>query len=191
MSFLVITFILALLGLIQVLSQKNPFHLVEYIKSICQNYLKYNLKKESFREDYSDLIESYILNKRSLCLAIEERSRDVENMTGIEFENYVKDLFTVKGLCCETTPTSGDYGVDLIAHISGKKIAIQCKRYKDMVGFAAIQEVYTGKDIYECHEAWVVTNSNFSKQARTASEKLKIKLLNCNLYLILLVYQLK
>lgn len=178
MTFLIITFVLALLSLLSILSKKKPFGLVSQVKYLILSYLKPTNKNESAREDYSDLIDSYIINKRILSLAIKERSRDIDSMTGVEFENYVKDLLTVKGCFCETTPVSGDYGVDLIAHISGKKIAIQCKRYKDMVGFGAVQEVYTGKDIYGCQEAWVITNSTFSRQAKAASEKLKIKLLN-------------
>jgi restriction system protein len=131
--------------------------------------------------DYSDMLDDYILNKRLLSNSIQERSANISNMSGIEFENYIKDLFTAKGVRCETTPTSGDYGVDLIAYLNSKKIAIQCKRYKDRVGFSAVQEVYTGKDLYECSEAWVVTNSSYSRQALEASSKLKIKLINvCN-----------
>jgi restriction system protein len=131
--------------------------------------------------DYSDLLDGYILKKRLMSYSIQERSSRISNMTGIEFEDYIKDLFASKGIHCQTTPVSGDYGVDLIAHLNSKKIAIQCKRYKDRVGFSAVQEVYTGKDLYECTEAWVVTNSSFSKQALDASKKLKIKLLNvCN-----------
>ncbi len=131
--------------------------------------------------DYSDMLDGYILRKRLMTYSIQERSSRISNMTGVEFENYIKDLFTAKGIKCETTPVSGDYGVDLIAHLNSKKIAIQCKRYKDSVGFSAVQEVYTGKDLYECTEAWVVTNSSFTRQALDASKKLKIKLINvCN-----------
>jgi restriction system protein len=131
--------------------------------------------------DYSDMLDAYILRKRLMAFSIQERSSRISNMTGVEFERYIKDLFASKGIKCETTPLSGDYGVDLIAHINSKKIAIQCKRYKDSVGFSAVQEVYTGKDLYECTEAWVVTNSSFSRQALEASKKLKIKLINvCN-----------
>jgi restriction system protein len=143
--------------------------------AIC--YFKSNSSKEE-RVDYNDLIDDYILRKKLLSLSIEERSSKISDMGGIGFENYIKDLFAAKGINCKTTPTSGDYGVDLIADLKTKKIAIQCKRYKDKVGFSAIQEVYTGKDIYGCNEAWVVTNSSFSRQAIDASEKLNIKLVN-------------
>lgn len=128
--------------------------------------------------DYSDMLDSYSLNKRLISYSIQERSSRITSMTGVEFEDYIKDLFSAKGIRCESTPVTGDYGVDLIAHLNSKKIAIQCKRYKDRVGFSAVQEVYTGKDLYGCTEGWVVTNSSFSRQALESSKKLKIKLVN-------------
>ncbi|RAI88119.1 restriction endonuclease [Paenibacillus pabuli] len=44
------------------------------------------------------------------------------------------------------------------------------------MGYEAIQQAHTSKDVYGFHEAWVVTNSGFTEQAREGSRHLGIKL---------------
>ncbi len=49
-----------------------------------------------------------------------------------------------------------------------EKIVIQAKRYsaKNRVSLSAVQEVYAAKAYYKANQAWVVTNSYFTKQAK-------------------------
>jgi len=49
-----------------------------------------------------------------------------------------------------------------------EKIVIQAKRYgvKIWVSLSAVQEVYGAKAYYKANQAWVVTNSYFTKQAK-------------------------
>lgn len=75
---------------------------------------------------------------------------EVDKMTGVEFENYVEALLRRDGYKTETTATSGDYGVDLVAIKDGQRIAIQCKRYTKNIDQAAVREVYAGMTKYNC-----------------------------------------
>ena len=88
-------------------------------------------------------------------------------MSGVEFERYVAHLLKHRGYRVQFTPGSGDLGVDLIAVSNGTRTAIQCKRHGKSVSRRAISDAVAGKTYYKCSEAQVVTNSYFTKGART------------------------
>lgn len=90
---------------------------------------------------------------------------DVDNMSGVEFEKYVADLFRRQGYMFETTALSGDLGVDLIIIKDGVRTAVQTKRYSKPVNQAAIREAVAGMQYYKCTQAMVVTNNYFTKLA--------------------------
>jgi HJR/Mrr/RecB family endonuclease len=96
---------------------------------------------------------------------------DIDKMTGEEFEERLRILFTNLGYKAERTvhgSTKADYGVDLVVEINGTKSAVQAKCYNyknDTVKESAIQAVYAGKNTYNCTEAIVITNSSFTKRA--------------------------
>lgn len=96
---------------------------------------------------------------------------EINNMTGVQFENYVAELLRKKGHSVQLTPKTGDYGVDLI--MDGH-VAIQCKRYGKGVGVKAIQEVYSGMQHYGCSSAIVATNSVFTANAKTLANELGV-----------------
>jgi len=91
----------------------------------------------------------------------------IDKMDGRQFEFYLQALFQQLGYKIQVTPSSGDFGADLV--MKGKeKIVIQAKRYsaKNRVSLSAVQEVYAAKAYYKANQAWVVTNSYFTKQAK-------------------------
>lgn len=64
-----------------------------------------------------------------------------------------------------------DEKVDLIAFYDGLKYGIQCKRSYSRIGNKAVQEAYTGKTVYGCHVAAVLTNNYFTSSAVNTAEK--------------------
>lgn len=98
---------------------------------------------------------------------------------GASYEQYVgKRLLGMGFVKVYTTKASGDHGVDLLAvEPNGDTWAIQCKYYSNAVSFKAVQEAFTGKAIYKCDKAVVITNSIFTKQARDDAEKLGVELI--------------
>ncbi|PDZ08043.1 restriction endonuclease [Bacillus pseudomycoides] len=60
------------------------------------------------------------------------------------------------------------------------RIVIQAKIYgvKNRVGIRVVQEIYAAKAYYKAHEAWVVTNSVYTKQAKGLGEACHVKLID-------------
>ncbi|WP_395940537.1 restriction endonuclease [Bacillus wiedmannii] len=103
----------------------------------------------------------------------------IDKMDGFQFEVYLKALFRELRYRPEVTKRSCDYGVDVV--LKGRnRIVIQAKRYgiKNRVGIRAVQEVYAGKAYYKADEAWIVTNSVFTKQAEELAKACQVKLID-------------
>jgi len=90
----------------------------------------------------------------------------IDAMTGIEFEDYVAARLRRAGWQVDFTRATGDYGVDLIAVKDGKSVAVQCKRYGNPVGVAAVQQVVSGARHHDCTRSIVVSNQEFTAAAK-------------------------
>lgn len=64
----------------------------------------------------------------------------LRGMSGVEFEQFVADLFKSLGYSAEFTATSGDHGIDLLLRKSGELSAVQCKRWSDSVGEPVLRD---------------------------------------------------
>ncbi|URJ47377.1 restriction endonuclease [Paenibacillus polymyxa] len=104
----------------------------------------------------------------------------IDIMSGLEFEDYISFFFEELGYKVVRTPTTGDEGIDLIIDKNGLRVGVQCKRYNGKVSVSAIQEAYAGKDMHDCDEALVVTNSLYTAPAIKMAEKLNVALWNRN-----------
>lgn len=109
-----------------------------------------------------------IRKKRFLKKLAKSGIKEIDQMDGIQFEYYLEALFKEIGYRPEVTKGSHDFGADLIMKKNGKKIVIQAKRYgyKNNVSLDAVQQIHTAKTYYKADEAWVVTNSMFTKSAK-------------------------
>jgi restriction system protein len=96
--------------------------------------------------------------------------RDVDQMSGEDFERFLGELFKRRGFKVSYTATSGDYGADLILKDGQDIIAVQAKRYSSSVGVKAVQEIIGAVKMYGATEAWVVTNSHFTRQAEKLAD---------------------
>lgn len=87
--------------------------------------------------------------------------------TGEEYEEYVAQRLLSMGFAnVALTPTSNDYGADVICEKDGVKYCVQCKMYSNPVGVSAVQEIVTAKAHYQCERAMVITNNVFTAQAK-------------------------
>ena len=93
--------------------------------------------------------------------------REVDKMSGEDFEQFLGALFKHRGFKVSYTAKSGDYGADLILKDGEDIIAVQAKRYSSTVGVKAVQEIIGAVKMYKATEAWVVTNSHYTRQAET------------------------
>lgn len=97
-------------------------------------------------------------------------------LTGVAFEEYLRQLFELLGYTSSTTRPSGDFGGDVIITKDGRKIVVQAKQYASKVGFEAVKEAHFAKSYYGADEAWVVTTSSFTQQAAVGAAKVGVRL---------------
>lgn len=102
----------------------------------------------------------------------------IDDMTGIQFEEFLVQLFMKQGYRATMTKSSGDFGADLVLKGNGETIVVQAKRYKSSVGVKAVQEIIAAIRMYDANSAWVVTNSYFTKQAQTLASHNDVRLID-------------
>ncbi|MCR0145854.1 restriction endonuclease [[Clostridium] innocuum] len=137
------------------ISQEVYYHDYAVILNQIQSYKEFTQPKK----------ENKPSTRLSLC--------DIKD--GIHFEFFCANLLLCSGFqSAEVTQASNDYGVDIVAVKDGIRYAIQCKYYSNSVGNTAIQEIYAGKEYYDCHVAAVITNSYFTKNAIELAKKNKV-----------------
>lgn len=92
--------------------------------------------------------------------------REVDEMSGKEFEQFLKLRYEARGYKVRRTPYQNDFGADLVMERGGRRVVVQAKRWKKNVGIKAVQEIVAAKGHYRAQDAWVVTNSQFTKAAK-------------------------
>jgi len=103
---------------------------------------------------------------------------EIDALNGIEFESFLKDLFTKMGFRVENIQSSHDQGADLLLSRPGEKIAVQAKRYSSKVTNQAIQEVVASLQYYKADKGWVVTTNSFTQSAKDLAKANNIELIN-------------
>jgi hypothetical protein len=107
---------------------------------------------------------------------------NIDSLSGIDFEQLIMGLLRNMGLQVTETKKSGDGGVDIIAQssefITGGVYIIQCKRYAGNIGEPVIRDLYGVVHHMNASKGVLITNSDFTKQARDFSENKPIELIN-------------
>lgn len=111
-----------------------------------------------------------------------EMDKDIQSLSGVEFEMVCKHLLEKMGFYVKTTKMSGDGGIDLIAIntqpiISGKYI-VQCKRYTGSVGEPVIRDLYGVVTSERANKGVLMTSGHFTKSAVAFAEGKPIELIN-------------
>jgi len=102
----------------------------------------------------------------------------LRSMSGLEFESWTAALFEQQGFRIDTTPTTGDHGIDLIIQNGRDKAAVQCKRWTDTIGEPVIREFYGALLHSGIRRGMVVTTSTFSIQAKLFVRDKPVQLLD-------------
>jgi len=97
--------------------------------------------------------------------------REIDEMPGRMFEQYLELLFRKLGYEVERTRFTGDYGGDLVLRRDDVRTIVQAKRQGRPVGIKAVQEVAAARAYYDCAEAIVVSNRPYTQPARDLAEK--------------------
>ncbi|MFJ7422689.1 restriction endonuclease [Streptomyces uncialis] len=96
---------------------------------------------------------------------------DLLEMDPLAFEALVAELFRARGMQAVTTQRSGDGGVDVDAvdpdPISGGKIVVQVKRYRNTVPPSAVRDLYGTVQDAGANKGVLVTTSGFGPGSHT------------------------
>ncbi|MFF9054534.1 restriction endonuclease [Streptomyces erythrochromogenes] len=103
----------------------------------------------------------------------DEDEPDLFVMDPIAFENLVAELFRAMGMEAVTTQRSGDGGVDIEANdpspITGGRIVVQVKRYRNTVPPTAVRDLYGTVQDKGANKGVLVTTSSFGPTSYTFS----------------------
>jgi Restriction endonuclease len=92
-----------------------------------------------------------------------------ERMGPAEFEAEISALLRARGYAVRPASRSSIHDVDLILETTGRKVAVQLKRWNAPVGDRSVYALFTGRIHHGTDEAWLITTSHFtSKAARLA-----------------------
>lgn len=105
-------------------------------------------------------------------------SLPIEKMSPKEFEMYCAQRLRNAGWSAQTTKTTGDQGIDVIAEFRGAKTVFQCKLYSQPVGNKAVQEAVAGRTHYGAQFGAVVTNATFTASAKQLAASNRILLVH-------------
>ncbi|CAG7651263.1 restriction endonuclease [Paenibacillus allorhizosphaerae] len=123
-------------------------------------------------------IVAAIIRNRRLKRLEQSGIYDIDQMSGREFEEYLGQLFKFYGYSVIVTKEVGDFGADLVLSKDGIKIVVQAKRYSKNIGVKAVQEVHSAISYYNASEAWVVSNSGYTKAAITLAKTNNVRLID-------------
>lgn len=112
---------------------------------------------------------------------LRKKSKNYWNrMSGHSFELAVANLFRSIGYSADVSKRGGDGGVDIVLQKNNRHIAVQCKRYKNVVGPHVVRDLWGTMDSLGYSEGCVVTTTGFSKGVKEFVKGKKIYLIDLN-----------
>jgi len=104
------------------------------------------------------------------------------DLSFIEFETLIQNLFTKMGLEARQTRASRDGGVDCVAWdprpIFGGKVVIQAKRYKNTVGVSAVRDLFGTLQNEGASKGILVTTSGYGQASFEFAQNKPIELID-------------
>lgn len=97
---------------------------------------------------------------------------------GTEFEKRSADRLSELGWECSHTPTSGDFGADLICKCGNETLVVQCKDYSEAnsIGVAAVQETITAKLHFKADVALLLFQGRVTQQGQKLAKSVGVEL---------------
>jgi hypothetical protein len=86
-------------------------------------------------------------------------------MGAAEFEAEISGLLRALGYAVRPTPPSSIHDVDLILETTGRRVAVQLKRWNAPVGDRSVYGLFAGRIHHGTDEAWLITTSRFTPKA--------------------------
>lgn len=112
-----------------------------------------------------------------------QRKNDIAHwnkLGGHEFEASVASLFRSIGFTATVSRRGGDGGIDIILEKPGRKIAVQCKRYKKSVGPHVIRDLWGTMNVNGYDEGCIVTTTGFTSGVKSFALNKNVHLVDLN-----------
>jgi hypothetical protein len=102
------------------------------------------------------------LRKKALGMS----AKDLLDLPPGEFEEMTAELYRARGFQANRTGISGDHGVDVVVKSKdGKKMIVQCKRWRKPVGEPIVREFYGTMQHEKAAHGTIIATSGFTQQA--------------------------
>ena len=164
-----------------IISNKSDIEETRLLSKYTEALQKYfDVKEENKQNGYQNQIKINLMDQDKKTIEI-IKIDDIDMMTGIEFENFLKKYFLQQGYSATLTKNTGDQGIDLIIEKQGARIGIQAKRYNSSVGNSAVQEAIAGRTFYNLDKVIVITNNFFTTAAIQLANNSSVILWNRNI----------
>ena len=175
-------------------SNSSSFNINDYIHiKPRRNIFKKNRNEIKIKRDIKQIenIEQYFFDANKIDSLVEDAEFELKDQSswflldenpqknGILFEKELGEIFKEKGYLVETTPSSNDFGADLIVEKDGIKYCVQAKfRSNSMVSLTAVQEVIGAIKYYQADKGIVITNGIFTTAAKKLAKSNDVILIN-------------
>jgi len=166
---------------------ENNTHYIDFLEKLVLSK-EITLEEKELEAQIEREIERIIIehNATSIYQAIASQKTslsplnidNIDEMSGEEFEIFLKLLFKKREYRVEHIGGSGDQGADLILRRFNIKTVVQAKRYEGTIGNTAIQEVVAAKAFYNSQRTMVITNSKFTLSAKRLAKANNVELWN-------------
>ncbi len=150
----------------------NQSDLAYFLNLLIKEGLKINRRQleKYLKKRIDDKAKDYLQD------SVGSEAKDLNSLSGSDFESLLKRLFEAMGFSVQLTGKSGDQGGDLIANKDGKRHLIQAKRYNGSVSNSAVQEAVAAKPYYDCSHAVVITNGEYTRGAMDLAKANNVQL---------------
>jgi restriction system protein len=120
--------------------------------------------------------------EESDALSMLDTRPNLMDLTFLEFESLIQNLFTKMGLEAKQTRASRDGGVDCVAYdprpVFGGKVVIQAKRYKNTVGVSAVRDLFGTLQNEGASKGILVTTSGYGQASFDFAKNKPIELID-------------
>ncbi len=138
---------------------------------LCNDCYYRNIKNEYLYNGFSDPVKPRLPGEKI-------KYKPFHTMTPKEFEKFVASVFMKKGYSVSIVGGSGDDGVDILLKRGSVKGIVQVKRYKNKITPKMIREFAGALTGTDASEAYFVTSSDFSDNAKKWAKKTHITLVS-------------
>lgn len=132
----------------------------------------------SMQKEDNQIIREQSTKEKNTIDSLKFNIYSLDNLSGKEFEEFLKWMFQELGYAVELTKVTADSGVDLVIKRDKEKIAVQAKRYNrnTKVSNEVVLKTHGGMGVYKCSKSIIITTSYFTNQAKSDAQELNMEL---------------